>query len=175
MKKIIALLCAVLLLSVSFACAENAVINYQGRLRLSLALPEGYSYTEQVSDAGSLLGQIASQDPAAPVLAVAVAFNDNEVYIAAESLKDLSKEALDSIREDFSTESNVAFDTLTTASGASLLVVREDNSRFLDFYTVCLGSEIDLTLFPADGQTLTEDQIQQWMKVLQSAEITPVR
>ena len=66
-------------------------------LRLSLALPEGYSYTEQVSDAGSLLGQIASQDPAAPVLAVAVAFNDNETYIAAESLKDLSKEALDSM------------------------------------------------------------------------------
>lgn len=175
MKKIIALLCAVLLLASSCASAENAVVDFRGRLRLACALPEDYSYAEQSSDDGSLLGQIASGDPAAPVLAVSVAFNDNEAYISAESLKDLSKEALESIREDFSEDSNVAFDTLTAASGASLLVVREDNGRFLDFYTVCLGYEIDLTLFPAEGQTLTEDQVQQWMKVLQTVEIAPAR
>ena len=67
------------------------------------------------------------------------------------------------------------FDTLVTASGDNLLVVRETSGQFLDFYTVCLGYEIELTLFPADGQLLTEEQVQQGLDYVKTLDIVPIR
>ena len=173
MKKMIALLCAALLLAVSCALADgNTVVEFRDALRLNGSLPDGYSYTLINSDDSSLLGQIASADPDAPVLAVSVAFNDNDSYIRAESLKDLSEEELGLIRDSFG-DSNVTFDTLTTASGDVLMVVRENGAQFLDFYAVCRGYEIDLTLFPAGGTVLTEEQIGKCLEFIKTLDIVP--
>ena len=79
------------------------------------------------------------------------------------------------IKEKFLDESNVTFDTLVTASGDNLLVVRETGGQFLDFYTVCLGYEIELTLFPAEGKPLTEDQVNKCLEFIKTLDIVPIR
>ena len=117
-------------------------------------------------------GQLVSGDPAAPSLEVYIAFNES--YAAAESLKDLDQATLDGIKQDFSLEYDVTFEQYETASGDVMLLVRENSGQFLDFYTVSHGHEIELTLFPAEGQTLTEAQISRCLELMRTLDITPV-
>ncbi len=175
MKKIIALLCALLLLSVSCASAAGTVVEFHDKLLLNGTLPEGYTYSQVSLDDNTLMGNITSDDPAGASFEICISLADNASYIAAESPKDLSEEELNLIKQLFLNESNVDFDTLVTASGDNLLVVRETSGQFLDFYTVCLGYEIELTLFPGDGKLLTEDQVNKCMEFIKSLDIVPIR
>jgi len=175
MKKIIALLCALLLLTVSCASAAGTVVEFHDRLLLNGTLPEGFSYSQITLEDNTLFGNIASADPAAPCLEIYINLADNTSYIEAESPKDLSEEELNLIKQRFLDESNVNFNTLATASGDNLLVVRETSGQFLDFYTVCLGYEIELTLFPAEGKPLTEDQVNKCLEFIKTLDIVPIR
>ena len=175
MKKIIALLCALLLLTASCASAEGTVVEFHDKLLLNGALPAGFSYSQISLDDSTLLGNLTSDDPAGVSYEICISLSDNSSFIEAESPKDLSADELNLIKQLFENESNVIFDTLVTASGDNLLVVRETSGQFLDFYTVCLGYEIELTLFPADGQLLTEEQIQQGLDYVKTLDIVPIR
>ena len=175
MKKIIALLCALLLLTASCASAEGTVVEFHDKLLLNGALPEGFSYSQISLDDSTLLGNLTSDDPAGVSYEICISLSDNSSFIEAESPKDLSADELNLIKQLFENESNVIFDTLVTASGDNLLVVRETSGQFLDFYTVCLGYEIELTLFPADGQLLTEAQVQQGLDYVKTLDIVPIR
>ena len=175
MKKIIALLCALLLLTASCASAEGTVVEFHDKLLLNGALPEGFSYSQISLDDSTLLGNLTSDDPAGVSYEICISLSDNSSFIEAESPKDLSADELNLIKQLFENESNVIFDTLVTASGDNLLVVRETSGQFLDFYTVCLGYEIELTLFPGDGKLLTEDQVNKCMEFIKSLDIVPIR
>lgn len=175
MKKIIALLCALLLLTLSCASAAGTSVEFHDRFLLNGTLPEGFSYAQETLEDNMLFGKIASADPAAPRLEIYINFVDDNSYIAAESPKDLGEDELNLIKEKFLDESNVTFDTLITASGDNLLVVRETGGQFLDFYTVCLGYEIELTLFPAEGKPLTEDQVNKCLEFIKTLDIVPIR
>lgn len=171
MKKIIALLCA-LLTAVSCACAESApIVEFSGRLRLNGALPEGYRFTLVSQSDLALEGQIVSGDPSAPVLEVFIAFNES--YAQVSSLQDLGDDTLEIVKQGFASENEVGFGSFDTASGDSFLMVREAAGAYLDFYTVCLGHEIELTLFPADGQTLTDAQAALWQECVRTMDIIP--
>ncbi len=171
MKKIIALLCAVLLLSASCAFADT-VVEFRDRIQLNGSIPEGYHFSLIDQQDLMMSGQLVSGDPAAPSLEVYIAFNES--YAAAESLKDLDQATLDGIKQDFSLEYDVTFEQYETASGDVMLLVRENGGQFLDFYTVSHGHEIELTLFPAEGQTLTEAQISRCLELMRTLDITPV-
>ena len=175
MKKFLSLLCALLLLTVSCACADGTVVEFHDKILLNGALPEGFSYSQISLDENMIFGYITSGDPAAPYYEICINLSDNTGYIEAESPKDLSAEELNLIKQRFEDESNVTFDMLVTASGDNLLVVREITGQFLDFYTVCLGYEIDLTLFPSEGQLLTEEQIQQGLDYVKTLDIVSIR
>lgn len=175
MKKMIALLCAALLLTCSFASAEGAsVVEFRDRFQLTGALPEGYRFTRESEDDVSLLGKIVSEDAAAPYFEVSIFFNES--YTDTASLKDLDDAALESIRQGFSEENEVQFDLIETASGNRLLVIRETGSDedFLDFYTICQGHEIELTLRAAEGQALTEAQISSGMEFMRTFDVLPL-
>ena len=173
MKKIIALLCALLLLSVSFASAEaGTLVEFRDVLRLSGSIPDGYGFTLTSQTDLSLEGAFVSADPAAPVLEVYIAFNES--YAGVESLKNLGSEGEDFIKQGFLEENDVSFDALETASSGRLLVVREATGRFLDFYTIRKGYEIELTLRPADGQSLDEEQAASWKSYLSLLGIQPL-
>ena len=173
MKKLFALLCGLLLLSVSAAAAEGSpVVNYNDRIQLNGLLPDGYRFSLESQTDLALEGRISSDDPAAPVLDVYIAFNES--YAGIATLKDLGEEMLDLIRQGFSSEDEVSFSSFETASSDSLLVIRENGGRFLDFYTVCSGYEIELTLFPADKQLLTEEQISRCLELMRTLDIIPL-
>ena len=171
MKKIIALLCAVLLLAASCASADT-VVEFRDRLQLNGSLPQGYRFTLLDQQDLMMSGQIVSENAASPLLEVYIAFNES--YAAVTSLKDLDQATLDGIKQDFSMEYDVTFEQFETASGDSLLLVRDNGGQFLDFYTVSLGYEIELTLFPAEGQTLTEEQINRCLELMRTLDIVQV-
>ena len=179
MKKILALLCAFLLLLSTAALAEGEpVVTFRDLFQLNGTLPEGYRFSLLSQSDNTLEGEILSDDPAAPKLKVYIAFN--ETYADKTSLKDLGDEALEIIKKGFSEENEVTFETFDTASGSSLLMIRETGSDldFLDFYTVCLGHEIELTLCAGDeaaGHALTDAQITRCTELMRSLEIVPLR
>ena len=172
MKKIFALLCAVLLLSVSFASAENGtVVEFRDNLLLNGTLPDGYRFSLKSQTDLTLEGEIISDDAAAPVLEVYIAFNES--FAQAESLKNLDEGTLGLVKQGFSEENSVTFELFDTASGDSLLMIREAGGQFLDFYTVCAGYEIELTLFPAEGQVLTDAQVSQFLNFIRGLDFQP--
>ena len=174
MKKILALLCAVLLLAASCASAEGGtIVEFRDKIQLNGTLPQGYHFSLIAQADDTLEGQLVSDNAAAPVFEIYIAFNDS--YAQAGNLKDLDQEALGIIRQGFENENDVTFGSFDTASGDSFLLVRENNGLFLDFYTLCLGYEIELTLFPVDGQVLSEEQIGQWTEFVRTLDILPVR
>ena len=174
MKKILALLCALLLLAASCAYAEGStIVEFREKIQLNGALPQGYHFSLISQADDTLEGRLVSDNTAAPVFEIFIAFNDS--YAQAGDLKDLDQESLGIIRQGFENENDVVFSSFDTASGDSFLLVRENNGQFLDFYTVCLGYEIELTLFPAEGQTLSEDQIGQWTEFVRTIDILPVQ
>lgn len=175
MKKFLALLCATLLLACTFASAEDtSIVDFRDRFQLSGVLPEGYRFTRESEDDVSLLGRIVSDDPAAPSFDVCVFFNESYANVA--SLKDMDDAALESVRQGFSEENDVQFDTIETASGNRLLVIREIGSDldFLDFYTICQGHEIELTLRAAEGQSLSDAQINHCMEFMRTFDVLPL-
>ena len=140
MKKIIALLCALLLLAVSCACADGTIVEFNNTIQLNGSLPNGYQFSLESQEAFALEGTASSGDPAAPALEIYIGFNDS--YAGIESLDKLDEASLEFIKQGFSEEYGVAFGSFDTASGDSFLQVKENNGLFLDFYTICLGYEI---------------------------------
>ena len=95
------------------------------------------------------------------------------------ALGELDDEALEIIKAGFSEENEITFDTLTTDSGLSLLVIRETGADqdFLDFYTIWQGYEIELTLMAGEqvaGRVLTEEQVQSCLAYAKTLSIGPV-
>ena len=173
MKKLTALLFVFLLLSVSFASAETGLnVEFRDVFRLNGRVPDGYTFSLGSQSDLILDGEYASDDPAAPVLEVYIAFNES--YAGIAKLDNLGQDGLDLIRQGFITENSVSFDILDTLSVGKLLVTREAGGQFLDFYTICNGYEIELTLLPADGQTLTEEQIRLWTDLMNGLGIQPL-
>ena len=179
MKKLLSLLlCAVLLLvSISALAGNDASIDFQDRLQLRGTLPEGYKCTILSQSDLTMECAVVSDNPAAPCLKIFISFNES--YANTQRLGDLDAETLELIKAGFSEENTVSFDMFETASGLSLLMVREtgEDQDFLDFYTVCQGHEIELTLVAGDeapGLALTEEQINNCLNLMRSLDILPV-
>jgi hypothetical protein len=173
MKKILALLCTILLLAASCASAEGGTITeFRNRVQLNGTLPEGYRFSLLSQTELTLEGKIVSDDPAAPELQVYFAFNES--YAHAESLASLDENEMELIRQSFTEEYAVSFSSMTTASGDNLLVTRENSNQFLDFYTVSLGNEIELILVPAENQSLTDAQITRWTEFVRMLDVLPL-
>ena len=179
MKKMISLLlCAVLLLTCVSAFAEDKTsIDFQNRMQFSGVLPEGYHLSILSQSELTMECAVVSEDPAAPRLNIYVSFNES--YASVNKLADLDAESLERLKMGFSEENTVTFDMFKTDSGTDLLLVREtgDDPDFLDFYTICLGHEIELTLTAGDeapGLALTEEQINNCLNLMRSLDILPV-
>ena len=181
MKKLSALLiCLALILCCAAAPAESAnltTVDIQGRFRLTGVLPEGYQFSITSQSDLLLEGTISSSDPAAPVMLLSVSFN--ETYADVRRLNDLPRENLEVIKQGFSAENQVTFDTAFTSLGTELLVVREVGADrdFLDFYSIYLGHEIELTLYPgeeAPDHALSDQQVQMCIDFLSALDFVPV-
>ena len=180
MKKIAALVLALVLAltCVSALAEDKAVIDFQNRIQFSGVLPEGYKCSILSQNDLTMECLIAGEDPAAPRMDVFISFNES--YTGVASLADLDAESLERLKMGFSEENVVTFEDLKTDSGADLLVVREtgDDLDFLDFYTICLGHEIEFTLTAgeaAPGQALTDEQVSRCIEFMRTLSILPVQ
>ena len=183
MKKIISLLlCAILLCGCS-ALAESAeksdlvTIDINGRFQLKGVVPEGYRFSITSQSDTAMEGVFTSADPEKPEMSLYISFN--EIYANVQRLNDLDEASLEQLRQGFLQDNNVTFDTAETAMGTKLLVVREvgGDPDFLDFYTIYLGHEIELTLRSrneASGFALTDAQVQMCISLLSGMEFVPV-
>ena len=174
MKKLISiLLCAALLLTCVSALAEDkAVIDFQNRIQFSGVLPDGYKCSILSQSDLTMECLIASENPAAPRMDIFISFNES--YTGVASLADLDADSLERLKMGFSEENVVTFDNLN----ADLLVVREtgDDLDFLDFYTICLGHEIEFTLTAGEpGQALTDEQVSRCIEFMRGLSILPVQ
>lgn len=175
MKKILILICAIMLLC-SAACADSASIDFHNRFELRGDLPSGWRCAILSQNDMTLEGAILpdSGDPALPTMTVFASFNES--YAGVADLQHLDPADLERIRAAFSQENEVSFDTLQTASGVSLLVIRETGADqdFLDFYTVRDGYEIELTLVAGEGvpgRVLTDEQVEKCLECMKTLSI----
>jgi len=178
MRKIIALLCAALLLLSSAALADTAAIDYFDRFEIRGTIPDGWHSTILSQSDMDLDGDIRpdADDPASAYMTVNICFN--ETYASVGTLKDLSETEMNLLRQTFD-EYTVAFDTLETDTGVSLLVAREtgDDQDFLVLYTIWQGYEIELTLLAGEavpGRVLTDAQIGSCLSYAKSLGISAV-
>ena len=171
MKKILILTCALMLLC-SAALADSAAIDFQNRFELRGDLPAGWRCAILSQSDMTLEGEIRPEDPSAAGMQVYISFNES--YAAVPDLQHLDPADLEQVKAFFSLENEVDFDMLQTASGLSLLVIRETGADqdFLDFYTVWQGYEIELTLFAGESGTLSDDQIAKCIDCMKTLAIT---
>ena len=183
MKKTFSLLCAAVLLicAVSAAAGDlsgDVTVNIRDRFQLRGKLPEGYQFSIMSQSDLIMEGAVTSDDPEKPVMYLSVSFNES--YADVDRLNSLSEAELEQIRQGFSEEYSVSFDMAETALGTKLLVVRETGSDrdFLDFYTIFLGHEIELTLYAGDNapdHAITDGQIGMCIDFLSALELIPIQ
>ena len=182
MKKTIALLlCTILLLSCTAAFAEGgnpAVLDISNRIQLKGNLPAGYKLSVISQSDLTLEGVIESADIQAPVMNLYISFNES--YAGTKTLNDLAGDVLELIKQSFAEEYTVSFDQFDTAAGTRMLLTCEavEKPDFLDFYTIYLGHEIELTLVAGEGaadRTLTENQISRCKEFMKSLELIPLQ
>jgi hypothetical protein len=150
MKKMLSLLlCALLLFSCASALGVDTgtlIVELPGRFRLSGPLPAGYTFSLLSQTDLAVEGVLTSSDPAAPVIDLAVCFN--EIYANTAALENLDRPGMEDLKATFTEEYRVEFDTVQTAGGIRAMTVQEtgDESDFLAFYTIWQGHEIELVL-----------------------------
>ena len=179
MKKILSLLlcAAVLLVFAAASAGDMTAVNFRDRFQIQGTLPDGYKCSILSQTDMTLEAEIASDDPAAPVMTLYVSFS--EIYADVKRLNDLSAVDLERIKQGFSAEYDVTFDEAETSLGTKLLVVREVGSDqdFLDFYTIYRGHDIELLMSAGEGapdRTLTDRQAAMCIDFLSKMDIVPV-
>ena len=111
-----------------------------------------------------------------PMMTVSIA--PDELLSDVNRLNDLDDETLELIADTFRTEDQVEVTYMETTQGTKLMVVKEvkENVDFVDFYTICMGYEIELVLTQTEdmqGTAITEDQIAAVMQFLSALEFVP--
>ena len=158
MKKMIAMLLAVsLLLCGALSVAEKTKIgtlNVNGAFDLKCTIPEGYAIDIGQADTTQIFADINSQDKAKPSMTLTIAFN--ELFSGIERLNELDGAALAALEQTFRAEDDVTISYRNTEHGTKLLIA-ELKGRYVDFYTIYKGFEIEF-LLTAGTEPLTDAQ-----------------
>ena len=181
MKKTIALvLCLVMLLSCAAAMAEadkasmgTLKVNKAFDIRYS-ALPEDYTLSIYQQNDMTIIANIKSTQATQPRMGLVIAFNDE--WADTEKLNDVSEEDLQAIKDSFSEEyEGLVFDMKETAAGTKLLTVMAPSGMDAYVYTIYMGHEIEIHIFPGEEQeALTDADIDRVVTFLSDVDFVPV-
>ena len=180
MKKIVAvMLCMAMLLGCFAALAEAkeytniGTISIFGEYEARCVLPDGYTMTAMNLDNGGLASVITSEDETKPGIVLSIMFDD--MYADVKKLNDLDDEQLAFLESTYTDEFEVEITYTETGYGTKLLVAKEANGLFIDFYTIYEGYEFEIVLVPGEGgEALTEEQIQMAVEFLTNLEFVAV-
>ena len=182
MKKIIALvLTLALLLSCAAALAE-AEKESMGILKVNKAfnieynaMPEGYLLDIQQQNDMTIIANIRSSSRNdLPRMSLIIAFNDE--WADTERLNDISEEDMEAIKDSFFVEySDLAFEIKETSQGTQLLVVTAPSGQDAYIYTIYMGHEIEVHIFPGTEQEeLTDADVDRVVTFLSDMDFVPV-
>jgi len=181
MKKIIALVLALMMLFCAAAVAETAEktelgkLNVKGKFIIKTGeLPEGYEIVENTENDFGIITLINAPDKAALILSIT--FDDH--FGEVERLNDLDEDSMDWLKKTWTDEfDNVEFETTETAYGTKLLVVRvrfDDGSMLGCVYTIYKGYQLEIDIVPDDKDVVTEENIQAVVKYLSDMDFVPI-
>ena len=173
MKKLLAVMLCLAMLVCSAAFAETAAtveapakeslgtLDVNGAFELKGVVPEGYKLNVIAANSSSILAVISAEEQGHASVVLSIAYE--ELMSEVQRMNDISEEGLAQIEATFTESDNVEISYRETAYGTKLMVVRQAEGRYVDFYTVYKGYEMEFVLVPAtgdeDGQ-LDEAQIQ---------------
>ena len=167
MKKLFAvLLAAMMLLTMSFAVAENAktAVVYDDNLTLNVVYPEGYE-VETTSQGVYLLVNMTSEANADFVMLIC----PDEEYADLERLNDMEECDMEGYVLGLMEGYNDAEVTwLQTAYGTDVILLNENNATMdmAELITLYHGYVIDLMIVPEENEAVTGLDIEAAMKFL---------
>ena len=186
MKKITAVILALaMLLCAAFAAAESAetgkvaigTISINGAFTLQCAMPEGYSIYPVKATQDQIISIIRSQDPAAPLMTLSVAFD--ETYSDVDRMNDLDQDALTLLEHTFiEDDPGVDITYAETGYGTLLLIAKHDTESldFISFLSLYKGYFVEFVLYPsneAEDKNLTDEQVRKSIDFLTELDFIP--
>ena len=181
MKKIIALVTALVMLLACTAALAEAETKSMGILKMNKAfdityspLPNDYELHINVQNDMVIIADIFSTQKNLPKMNLSIAFNDE--WGEVEKLNDVTEEDLQLIKDDFSEEyTDLAFDTKETAYGTKLLIVKAPSGMDAYVYTIYKAHEIEIHLYPGEEQeAITDADIDRVVAFLSDMQFVPV-
>jgi len=184
MKKLTAILISLLLLVLCGAAPaeENGkvtlgTLSINGAFTLQCGLPEGYRIYPTYVNRDLILASIRSEDPVAPVMQLAVAFD--ETYADVDRMNDLSEEDFAVLEKSFTdVDPTVEITYGDTGLGTRLLIARQysEGMHYIDFLSIYKGYFVEFVLTPApaaEDKTLTDEQLQMCIDFLTDLDFIP--
>ncbi len=182
MKKLLAFaLCLAMLLGVS-ALAETAEkqeigsLNVNDQFTLKGVLADGYEIEIMYNTDSQIFGMISSEDETKPTMMLSIAFN--EEFFDLERLNDMNEEDKALLEASFYEDELPDTVTVTkdyTAYGTELFVVHVANEdyEYVDIMTFYKGYSIEFVLVPAEGMSLTDEQVTMCIDFLSDLDFVP--
>ena len=185
MKKIFAIILGLaVLLCAASVTAEGTqekvtlgTVSINGAFTLQCGLPEGYKPTPVSVTTDQVIAVIRSEDPAAPVMMLSVAYD--EKYYDVERLNDLDQEGLEELEQTFiEDDPGVEITYGETGYGTLLLIARHETDEldYVSFFSIYKGYCVEFMLVPskaAEDRNLTEDQLKVSVAFLTDLDFIP--
>ena len=185
MKRIIAIILGLaVLLCAASVTAEGTqekvtlgTVSINGAFTLQCGLPEGYKPTPVSVTPDQVVAVVRSEDPAAPVMMLSVAYD--EKYYDVDRLNDLDQEGLEQLEQTFvEDDPDVEITYGETGYGTLLLIARHETEEldYVSFFSIYKGYCVEFALVPseaAEDKNLTEDQLKVSVAFLTDLDVIP--
>ena len=188
MKKIIAVILSLAMLLCAVSAVAEATqeadakttigtVSINGEFTLQCGLPEGYFPVPISVSQEGVYAVVKSEDPAAPVMYLSVAFD--EQYYDVERLNDLSEEDLELLENTFiEDDPGVEITYGETGYGTLLLIARHetDTGDYIAFFSIYKGYCVHFVLAPAEtaeDKNLTDEQLRLSIQFLTDLDFIP--
>ena len=173
MKKILAFALAAVMLACGVALAEDTVLNTESSLKITVDVPEGYTFAE--TDYGDFIGGLfkPADENAQTYYTLLVAFSEEyaERFGRESRLNDLTQEELDAaIAELTSDFASPEITMATTGLDTIVIVVNEQGSEseYATILTVYHGYFVQVYIDQLDGRPITDEEIQIGLDIMTS-------
>ena len=184
MKKIIALaLSLMLLLGCVSALAEGTdqkgSVTMLGAFTIEFnEIPDGYTLSRPTKNSEmEYEAMIQSPEAGKPNMILYMCFND--AWEGVKTLADATEEDMEAVKQDFYEvlefdDGDLTFEDAKTGEGTPVLIVKSVDGDFGAVYTVFMGHEIEIDIYPeGEEDKVTDELMSAVLKFLSDVKFTP--
>jgi len=182
MKKIIALaLSLMLLLGCAAAVAESAEkesITMLGAFSIRYdKLPEGYKLNVLKNSEMEYEAVITTAEAGKPDYVLVMEFSD--AWDGVNTLADATEADIAAVKESFYEvteldDGDIVFEDGKTGLGTPVLIAKDVNGSFVSVYSIYMSHEIEVVMYPAEGSTVTDADVERAIAFLTNVEFVPL-